>query len=475
MFKALRDYQEKGIADLRVEYAAGRKRPCWVAPTGAGKTEFFLTVVERAAKKGRRSILLVHREHLIEQISQRLVQRGIRHGIIAPGQPQTNDLVQVASVFTLARRIRSGKFVPAPQLIVVDEAHHAVAGEWAFVLNYYDCQVLGVTATPARLDGTGLFEIFDSLVLGPTIQYLIDRGYLTKPITYAPPPVADFTGLKKQRSGDYAAKDLAERTDKPTITGDAIAHYKRICPGKRAVAFCCDINHAQHVEDEFNKAGIPAAALHSKLKKAERKAILDKLDRSEILVVVTVDLVNEGWDVPGLECAILLRRTASMVLFCQQVGRVLRTAPGKKFAYILDHVGNTYIHGLAEMDRSDMWTLAGVEKANGRSTERTERVAQCEKCYACLTPPIVACPECGHIPEVKVEERKVLDVDLVAVDEVAVRREMARRRKMEERACKDVASLAELGRARGYKHPTAWAKKFHEHREKTKEKYKRDE
>ncbi|NDF41803.1 MAG: helicase, partial [Actinobacteria bacterium] len=236
MSLTLRPYQHQAISELRASYREGARAPLLVLPTGAGKTVVFSAVSAGAAARGRHVLILVHRRELITQASAKLAGAGVDHGIIAAGFPASDQPVQVASVQTLARRLSSISW--SPDLIVIDEAHHAVAGTWSAALSRWpNAYRLGVTATPVRQDGRGLGAVFDSLVLGPSVSELIAGTFLTPARIYAPPPIADLAGLKA-RAGDYRPEEAAERMDRPIVTGDAISHYQRLCNHKRAIVFC---------------------------------------------------------------------------------------------------------------------------------------------------------------------------------------------------------------------------------------------
>ena len=168
----LRYYQQRAIADTRAAIAAGSRTPILVLPTGGGKTIIFSAIAQSAAAKGNRVLILVHRRELIHQTSSKLAWVGLDHGIIAAGVRPTDAPVQVASVQTLARRLHRTNWQPG--LIIIDEAHHATAGQWSRILEHWPSTYrLGVTATPCRLDGRGLGAAFDAMVLGPSVACLL--------------------------------------------------------------------------------------------------------------------------------------------------------------------------------------------------------------------------------------------------------------------------------------------------------------
>ena len=445
----LRDYQLDLVDGVRAAYRAGKRSPLVVSPTGSGKTVLFAYIAQGTSAKGNGVVILVHRQELVDQTCRTLHAFGVAHGVIAAGRTPDRSLpVQVASVQTYVRRLD----IFRPALIIADEAHHATAGSWRKVINHHpQARVLGVTATPERLDGRGLKEVFDDLIRGPEVADLIAGGHLAPPVYYAPPQAVDLSHIKT-RGGDFAQEDIAEAMDRPAITGDAVAHYSRICRGAPAVAFCSSVAHAQHVADQFNAAGFRAATIDGTMDRDARRDVVRALGDGRLHVLTSCEIINEGFDLPLVTAAILLRPTMSLGLHLQQVGRVLRPAPGKTRAIILDHVGNLARHGFAEDVRD--WSLDGRKKKKKKASEEDEvKVKQCPECYSCH-PPAPTCPECGHIYEVKTREIEHVDGELVEIDP----KEIARQKKKEQGSAQTLDDLIALGRARGYRSPDVWAK-----------------
>lgn len=437
----LRQYQQQAIDDLRQAYGSGRRAPLFVLPTGGGKTFVFTHLTQLAVFRGNRVLILVHRAELLDQASRSLSSLSVDHGLVSPRHIRQYDKpVQVASVQTLVRRLNS---FPEPDLIIIDEAHHAVAGTWDKICKKYaNSKLLGVTATPCRSDGAGLHHAFDDLVMGPSIQELIDDDYLVKPRVFAPTTIST-QGMRK-RGGDFATSDVVEAMDKPTITGDAIKHYRNFAMGRPAIAFCASVSHAEHVAAQFNQTGINAKSISGLTPDDERRDAIQGLRDGALSVLTSCDIISEGTDIPRVECAILLRPTQSLSLYLQQVGRVLRPFDGKQDAIILDHVGNVMRHGLPNEDRD--WTLDGGAVQDAKPEDET--VKQCEKCFATYRPQPV-CPECGHQNTPKVREIQEQDGELQEITEIKrqQKREVGKARTLEE--------LQRIERERGYKR--GWA------------------
>lgn len=471
----LRPYQAQGVADLRAAYDAGSRSTLYVLPTGGGKTVTFCYIGEQASHRGSRVCVLVHREELLAQTSAALSGMGVPHGCIAPGHTfQPRQLVQVASVQTLVRRLDlldSAGWNAA--VLITDEAHHAVAGSWRKVQEHWAGSLrhhIGVTATPVRMGGQGLGDVFDHMVEGPQIGDLIQMGYLAKPITYAPARVMDLDGVVTVR-GDFERKALESRADKPRVTGDAIAHYTTICRGAPAIAFCVSVAHAEHVAEQFREAGYSAASLDGSMDSDTRRRRIRDLAEGRLHVLTSCDIVSEGTDIPVVTAAIMLRPTKSEGLYIQQGGRVLRPAPGKQFAIILDHAGNCGMHGLIDSPRQ--WSLEDKRVRRANSAEDEEFVPPpltCPGCFAVVKIPIPdACPVCGHkLRKVKdrlealVEEhghlQQVAAERRQAEEQATAQRQAEKYMKLREQdACSTIDELRQLAIRRGYKNPQAWA------------------
>lgn len=460
----LRDYQEVAVNEVRLEFRKRNFPVLFVLPTGGGKTYTFSYIASSAAEKGGSVCIIVHRKELLLQASASLTNLGIEHGLISPDfTPKPRAAVQVASVDTLLQRLKRQAYKFS--LLIFDEAHHVVDGnKWGRVYEQLGRPpMLGVTATPVRTDGKGLGDhaggVFKAMVLGPSVVELIERGMLINPKVYASPVVPDLDDLKVNRDGDYNLQDLAARVDKPRITGSAVSHYSKICPGARAIVFCSSIEHARHVAAEFNAAGyrfdLLVGAPH--MSDAERTAVNKRLRRGEIHGACTVDLVSEGYDLPDLECCIMLRPTASEALFLQQVGRVMRPSPGKTECFLLDHVANVGAlhngefkrkHGLPNEERD--WTLDGRKKKKRKKDEEPEEpkvdIKQCPECFT-THEAAPSCPTCGFEYPVK----GARSLEQVEGELQQITPEMQERMRMQQRSAQAAAkSVEDMMRQLGY-------------------------
>jgi superfamily II DNA or RNA helicase len=439
----LRPYQQALVDQIRLQYQLGHRKVLAVLPTGAGKTVCFSHIAQAAAKKGNRICILVHRAELLDQASRSLSSMSVQHGLIQANRAMDLSApVQVASVQTLARRLHK---LPRDffQLVIIDEAHHSNAGTWARTLeHFHQAHLLGVTATPIRLDGRGLGEHYQAMVEGPSAQWLTDNGYLA-PARVLAPPGFDTTGLRK-RMGDFDTKEAEHRIG--TIMGDCLSHYRKHLDGQTAIAFCCSVAHAEAVARLFMGAGIPAASIDGSMTSEQRRDLLQALGTGRIRVLTSCALIGEGVDVPSVGGCILLRPTASTSLHLQMIGRCLRPSPGKAAAVVLDHVGNTLRLGHHLEPRE--WTLDGLAK---RDRDKAPSVKVCPVCFATSMSAAQVCRECGHVfaPQ-ETRELKVVEGELVEA--------AARERKREQGSAQSLQDLIQLGQQRGYKNAVAWAK-----------------
>jgi superfamily II DNA or RNA helicase len=386
----LRSFQSVDIVRMRRQYGAGASRLCYCLPTGAGKTVVFVFVVASATKRGKRVLILGHRQEICDQISTALTGMGVSHGIIAPGYPATIWPVQVASVATIARRLN-----PADQpfdLIVIDECHHATASSWRTILAAYpEAKILGVTATPVRLDGKGLDDIFDQMIVGPDVANLTENHYLVPAVVFTPVRLPNLSHIRT-RAGDYALDQLSAKMSERSLIDRAVKDYKERCAGVPAVAFGVDRGHSEKIAQAFREAGFRSAHVDGETSRDERKRMIAALGTGELDVLANCGLISEGVDVPAIGAAILLRPTQSLALCLQQIGRALRPAPGKTCAIILDHAGNCLRHGLPDTPRQ--WTL----KASKSKIKERHDLRRCEACGA-VNRPAPFCSNCGCPPK----------------------------------------------------------------------------
>lgn len=446
----LRDYQQKAIADMQAAFAGGARRVLFVLPTGGGKTVVASRMIAGSIARNRQALMLAHRVELIDQISGALELADIDHGRIQRGKAGNGHLAQVGMIGTVARRLDRMK---PPSLIVVDEAHHATAGQYRLIIDAFpDARVVGLTATPARTDGKGLGDVFDAMVLGPSMRDLIGMGNLSEYQYFAPDMAADMRGVPK-RGGDYVASATADRFNTPTITGDAISTYDARGERGQFIAFCASVKHAADVAAQFTMSGFPCRPLDGSMAASERNDAINGFRSGQLLGLASCDLISEGFDVPGASVAIMLRPTQSLIIHMQQAGRVLRPSPGK-VAVILDHAGNLMRHGLPDMPRD--WTLEGCKPAK-MAHSREFAIRRCKICFAVYPATTPQCPACHAIAATKSRKIEFRDGELVEITAQMERAERWREGSQAERLaeCRTVDDLMAMATARGYK--KGWA------------------
>lgn len=449
----LRDYQaDRFIGPIRAAYAAGSMAVCAVLPTGGGKTVSFSWMVRAAMDRGLSVGVCAHRIELLDQIARTLDMFGIRYGFIAPGRlADPFAAVQICSVQSLANRIAKNGKRPF-DFLIVDEAHHAAAGtSWHKVIKHHaGKRVLGVTATPIRLGGQALSDAFDALVIGPTTRELIDLGALCDYRAFAP-TAPDMSGVPT-RMREFGKAETEKVMDKPSITGSMVLEYLKLARGKRALAFCVSVKHAEDVAAEFCASGIRASSLDGTMDRKQRADILADFEAGRLLVITSCDVVSEGLDVPAIEAVILGRPTQSLTMYLQQVGRALRPFPGKDRALILDHAGNIARHGFPDDERE--WSLNGSEVRAGGKSEQTVHARICPACMAAFKPGQPRCPECKAVMEIKSRIVEEVAGELAELDREAIERAAKMEKSRERGMAKTLPELAKVAVKNKYK--PAW-------------------
>ena len=452
----LRSYQIKAIDSLRYSFnTKGKKSPLLVMPTGAGKTVVFAAISKAISDNEKNVLILVHRRELIDQASKKLKAIGVDHGVIAAKYKSSQNNIQIASVQTLVRRLVTNTF--NPNYIIIDEAHHAAAGSWQKIIEHFkDAFKIGCTATPIRLDGRGLADYFDDLVLGPGVAKLIKQEYLAPYKVFAPPLKINLDKVKTL-GGDYQKQELEKEINSADIIGDAVQQYKKHADGLPAIAFCISIKHATDVCNKFKDAGYKAAIVHGGMKVEDRDTAIKGLENGKVQVLTSVDVISEGTDVPDVSAAILLRPTKSEGLYLQQVGRVLRPKPDKT-AIILDHVNSTRTHGF--VDDKKEWSLDSQKKKKKKG-ELAPHVETCKKCFATYKP-TPTCPVCGFESENRERFIKQEEGEL----EELKRKEQAETEKKQQKlliaTAKTLEELEMVAKILGYK--KGWAYRVFESR-----------
>jgi len=428
----LRDYQIDALNRLRRGFAAGLRRICLVAPTGAGKTTIAAELMRGAVAKGNRVLFLAHRTELIEQCAARLDAFGVDLGVVKNGtrRAKPSAPVQVASVQTLVNRR-----MPQARIVIVDECHRVHGETYLKILaNYTGSLVVGLTATPVRLDGKGLADVFDELVEAASVTELIASGVLIRPKVYAPqtPDLEDV----RMTAGDYNQRDLGAAMNTPRLVGGIVEHWQRLTPGRKTVVFASSVEHSKAIVASYLEVGVRAAHLDGTTPQVERQQILEDLASGAVTVVSNVAVLTEGWDCPTVEVVTLARPTKSLSMYLQMVGRGVRSAPGKEAAWVLDHAGCAHTHGLASVDRDWPSFFKGRKTKPGAPS-----LKNCPECYAVVPANASICPECRFVWQELTNRQRSgpVDVDgeLVEVKETRAPHWLDRYRPAGEKATQD--------------------------------------
>ena len=432
----LRDYQQDLLDQTFLAFRQGHRRPLVVAPCGAGKSYIFAELIRRT--KGE-ALVLTHRQELKQQHESLLCSLGIENA-------------RVAMILTEANRL--GQY-PTPALIVTDEAHLSRSNSWVKVIDYYNTYTAGFTATPIRLDGKPLGDIYNALIQGVDARWLIQNHRLA-PYEYYAPTLVDTSGLRTV-AGDYVVSDLEQLMNERAIYGDVIESYRRFADGERTIAYCVSVSHAGAVAEAFRGAGVRAEALSAKTPAARRREIIESFRCGEITVLCNVGIISEGVSIDEVSCCMLLRPTESVALGIQQMMRCMRYLPGKT-AKIIDCVGNYTRVGLPDDDRE--WSLdKPVRKRRLTDENGNFYIRCCPECYMTFaTAP--KCPFCGteyplHPREIAV--KREIELARITAEEAARLNEVKKSARIEQGRAQTLEELIQLGRSRGYKNPAFWA------------------
>lgn len=447
----LHDDQTRAVDDVRA-LMRRHKAVLLQAATGAGKTVMTAHMIQSSRAKGTRAMMVVPRRELLRQTAETFKAFSIPHSYVSAGY-EFNPFAKtmLATSGTLARRLDR---VPMPQVLFVDETHYG-GSELDRIIRHYKALgawIIGLSATPIRLDGKGLGMWYDAMAEGPPIADLIEAQRLSRFRMFAP-SAPDLSGVKTT-AGDYAKGQLADRMEGDRVLiGNAVTHYVKHAMGRLNVCYCVSVAHAGIVAEAFRAQGVPAAAITGAMDDDERSRLIRAFARRELLVLTSVDLLTFGFDLASaaqmdvtVECMSDLGPTQSLAKQMQKWGRVLRMKPDP--ALIFDHAGNAARHGMPDDPRE--WSLAGRVKREGGG-EKAEPVRQCPACYF-VHRPTPTCPSCGHEYPVQAREIEEVEGELSEVTS-------APRFKAQQGMVRDLDALIDVGRKRGMRYPEAWAAK----------------
>lgn len=385
-------------------------------------------------------LVLTHRQELLEQTKATFEEHGIK--------------ARFAMILTEANRL--GQY-PTPKLIIADEAHLARSNSWVKVLDYYNTFVAAFTATPVRLDGKPLGDVFDALVTGPSARYLIENNRLS-PYEYYAPTAVETDGLRVQ-NGDYVIKDLEQLMSDRAIYSDVLQSWERLAKGQKTIAYCVSIKNAKETAQMFSEAGYPAVEIDGNTPPKKRAEIMQKFRSGEIMVLCNVGIISEGVSIDDVSCCLLLRPTESHALYWQQAMRCMRYQPGK-VATIIDCVGNYTRNPLPDAEVE--WSLSkSVTKRNRMDAEGNFTIRTCPKCFRVFkTAPV--CVYCGHeypLHPREIEAHKDIELAKISAEEAAEAEQKRREARRAQGQARTFEELLAIGKAKGYKNPAYWARR----------------
>ena len=358
-------------------------------------------IARRTTANNKRVMFLIHRKEVLQQAVRTFDKQDVDPNLLTSGMVQT-----------LTRRVDK---LDVPDLILVDEAHHALARSYQNILNKFPkAIVLLFTATPHRTGRVQLDRIADDIIVGQSIHELTEKGFLAPFRYFQPPGDFDSSLLKRGSTGDFTNESMNQAMS-TKIFGHIVKQYKRIAPGMQAVVYTYSIDSAIKIAAEFNSEGISAVEVDGTTSKEKRDLAVRKFREQEIKILVNVNLFTEGVDLPNVDCVIMARPTASLALYLQFSMRCLNPRPGKT-AIIIDHANNFKSFGYPDDDRD--WKkaiISGKQKSKTLLKDPGLSIVTCDYCFAVVKASEVKdgkCPICGK--PIKVHEAKpISDVDLV--------------------------------------------------------------
>lgn len=399
----LRDYQNATLDNLREGFAAGHRTQILYSPTGGGKTEMAIALLNATRDKGNRAAMVLDRIILCEQTSQRLDRYNIDHGVQQSGHWRHRpwERIQICSAQTLEKR---GSF-PGLNLLIVDECHAIRAQTVEFIRANPEVKVIGLSATPFT---KGIGNVYTNVVSTVTTQQLVERKILA-PLRVFIATEINMEGAKKV-AGEWSQAEAEQRGMK--ITGDIVAEWidktNAIFGGpKKTIVFCSGVNHGADLSRRFAEHGYNFVAISYRDSDDYKREVIEQFSKpdTDIHGLIATDILTKGFDVPDVMIGVSARPfSKSLSSHIQQMGRVMRGAPGKEFALWLDHSGNylrfredwdrIYGEGVADLDD-------GKEKAKREPTEREKKEAKCPRCSALWVGGSDTCSHCGYVKPVR--------------------------------------------------------------------------
>jgi superfamily II DNA or RNA helicase len=380
--RAMRPYQEECVNAVFDAWNAGKSAPLIVLPTGAGKSVISAEIIrrfhERYPSHRTRTWFLAHRKKLLTQMYSHVktIAPELTCGIVMGRDNDVGKGVTLGSVDTLVNKARfrdathgvnarlSSLAAVPPRLIIIDECHHATSPKYKSVIERLrqempSCLFLGMTATPGRTDGTALDSVFDAVAYQTTIFQLLEDGWLVPPVGFNVNLNVDLN-VVPTGDGDFKAAPLSKVMNHGPVREAVVQGYVQYGENRKMIAFCVDVAHARDLAASFRDFGILAEHVDGSMKEKDADAVLSSFADGKIRILTSCDMLTEGYDDPSAQGVIFARPTTSQVVYIQAIGRGLRLHPSKRDCLVLDCVGNSTKHKLAQLAN-----LAGLVEATG--------------------------------------------------------------------------------------------------------------
>ncbi len=397
----LRPYQQESIDGLRAGIRAGHRAQVLVAPTGGGKTVCAAHLMAEAREKGSRVGFVVDRVNLVDQTSSVLDDYGIDHGIVQANHWRRKhwEPIQICSAQTIEKR----GFFDEMKLLIVDEAHCMRKTTTELIKNRPGLVTIGLTATPFT---KGMGDVYTNVVNVTTTDALVADGYLSPLKMYAAQSL-DMTGAKVV-AGEWADRDIEERGMQ--IIGDIVSSWcektlLHFGGPVKTIVFAATVDHGEELCRQFNAAGFNFQQISYRDSNDDRRReLIAEFRKPDSIIdgLVSCEVFTKGFDVPDVRCGIAARPYRnSLSSHIQQMGRVMRTAPGKEFGLWLDHCGNLlrFKEDTDEVFAFGVHSLDSGERDRKARKEPDQATIEQFKCGACgylLTKAMRICPACGH-------------------------------------------------------------------------------
>jgi len=435
----LRPYQQEIYNSVRDGLKVSKKLLVQ-AVTRSGKTIIFSYMAKKFDDKNIPVMILTHRQEIFNQTFEKVIDFGINAGQIKSSKPITKNNVQVAMVGTVRSRLKKQervrknlgtknvKIIDEPKVVIIDESHHAVSKTWSWVLSQFpNAVIIGFTATPVRLDNKPLCPLFDTLICGDSMKKMIDNYWITDFHHLCPPSPIEEMKIN-MKGGDYDKEKQQKHLTTITAAANILKYYKKYLSGLQTICFCCNMKHADFMKEYFNNAGYKSQIIHAKSK--NRKKIIDDYKNGKYPILISIDIVSEGFDIPVCYGVLLLRKTKSLSLYLQQVSRCLTPVyadgynieikeerkkammKAKPRGIILDFVGNVFEHGSIDMDR-DWHSMFNPDQKKTKKKTMIEK-KQCPGCGFWFPGSVKICDICGHDFDKEIKIQKQIKVEELA-------------------------------------------------------------